>query len=62
MFAMMTGRIDLAVELRCILEVVSTMFVDLITGELEALCVEIILKSHKLLLFGVYRPPNTGSA
>ena len=35
---------------------------DLITGELEALCVEIILKSHKLLLCGVYRPPNTGNA
>ena len=35
---------------------------DLITGELEALFVEIILKSHKLLLCGVYRPPNTGNA
>ena len=32
---------------------------DLITGELEALCVEIILKSHNLLLCGVYRPLNT---
>ena len=34
---------------------------DLINGDIEAICVEIILKNHKLLLCGVYRPPNSGN-
>ena len=34
---------------------------DLIYGDIEAICVEIILKKHKLLLCGVYRPPNSGN-
>lgn len=35
---------------------------DLISGNLESLCIEIILKKHKLLLCGIYRPPNLANA
>ena len=34
---------------------------DLINGNIEAISVEIRLKNHKLLLCGVYRPPNSGN-
>ena len=33
---------------------------DLLYYDLEAICVEVILKSHKYLVCGVYRPPDTG--
>lgn len=32
---------------------------DLINGELEALCIELIIKNHKLLVCGIYRSPNS---
>ena len=35
---------------------------DLTTGDIEAVCIEIILKCHILLLCGVYRPSNSGNA
>ncbi|MCG7878660.1 MAG: reverse transcriptase domain-containing protein [Candidatus Thiodiazotropha endolucinida] len=35
---------------------------DLITGELEGLCIELIFKNHKLLVCGIYRPPNSPNA
>ena len=35
---------------------------DLINEELEALCVEIVFKNHKLLVCGVYRPSNSANA
>lgn len=33
---------------------------DIIIGDIEALCIEVSIQSHKLLLCGFYRPPNTG--
>ena len=33
---------------------------DLINGKFAAICVEIILKTHKFLFCGIYRPPNSG--
>lgn len=34
---------------------------DLVNGEIEALCLELSFKSHKFLLSGIYRPPNSGN-
>ena len=33
---------------------------NLIDGDIEALCVEMIVRGHKFLLAGFYRPPNSG--
>ena len=34
---------------------------DLISGNIEAVCIEISVKGHKCLVSGFYRPPNTGT-
>ena len=34
---------------------------DLLYNDLEAVCIEITLQSHKILLCGYYRPPNFGN-
>lgn len=33
---------------------------DLMHGNIEALCIEVSIKSHTFLICGLYRPPNTG--
>ena len=33
---------------------------DMIGGDIEAICIEVSIRNHKLLLCGIYRPPNSG--
>lgn len=39
----------------------STQRSDLIHGDIEALCIEVTIKHHKILICGIYRPPNSGN-
>ena len=32
---------------------------DLISGNIEAVCIEVLVKNNKCLVSGFYRPPNT---
>ena len=34
---------------------------DLIHGDIEALCIEVTIKHKKLLICGIYRPPNSNN-
>ena len=34
---------------------------NIIQGDIEGICIEISIQSHRFLLYGIYRPPNSGS-
>ena len=34
---------------------------DIIQGDIEGICIEVSIQSHRFLLCGMYRPPNSGS-
>ena len=34
---------------------------DNIQGDIEGICIEVSIQSHRFLLWGIYRPPNSGS-
>ena len=40
--------------------VTSTRRDDMTHGDIEAICIEVCIRNHNLLLCGIYRPPNSG--
>ena len=40
--------------------ITSTRRDDMIHGDIEAICIEVSIRNHNLLLCGIYRPPNSG--
>ena len=48
------------VDSQSTLEWASSRRDDMIGGDIEAICIEVSIQNHKLLLCRIYRPPNSG--
>ena len=53
------GRLGSGVAIYTRVGISSVERTDLLYNDLEAVCIEITLQSHKILLCGYYRPPNS---